>query len=126
METETDLPRILVTGATGNLGLEVVAALRARGAIVREALHSTGASATAVPLDFENPTTFPDAVEGCDAMFLLRPPAIADTKRTLNVMIDVARASGVQHIVFISVAGAANNRFVPPLRRRTALACRPR
>jgi uncharacterized protein YbjT (DUF2867 family) len=46
-------------------------------------------------------------------MFLLRPPAIADTKRTLVPFIDTAREQGVGHVVFLSVAGAEKNTFVP-------------
>lgn len=46
-------------------------------------------------------------------MFLLRPPAIANTKQTLNVFLDVARSQGVSQVVFISVAGAGDNPLVP-------------
>ena len=43
----------------------------------------------------------------------LRPPAVANTKETLNVLIDEARRAGVQRIVFVSVAGAGDNKMVP-------------
>lgn len=66
-----------------------------------------------VPFDFLDPSTFRSAAQGCNAVFLLRPPAISDTRKTLNPFLDVARAEGVQHVVFISVAGAADNPIVP-------------
>lgn len=38
-------------------------------------------------LDFQDPGTFASATEGCTALFLLRPPPIADMKATLNPFI---------------------------------------
>ncbi len=66
-----------------------------------------------VRLDFQDPDTFPGAVAGCEAVFLMRPPAISNTKDTLNVLIDAARKAGVRQFVFLSVAGAGDNRIVP-------------
>ena len=60
-----------------------------------------------------DPGTFPGAVEGCETVFLMRPPAISNTKDTLNVLIDAARKAGVRQFVFVSVAGAGDNRIVP-------------
>lgn len=97
--------RVLVTGATGNVGRGVLRRLRQRGAAVRVARDAG--------LDFARPETFADAVRGCDAVFLLRPPSIANVRATLNPFIDQAAAGGVRHIVFLSVAGAQNNRLLP-------------
>jgi uncharacterized protein YbjT (DUF2867 family) len=109
---------VLVTGASGNVGREVVRALRAAGLGVRaagpnpeELAARTGAAASR--LDFRDPSTFAPAVDGCDGVFLMRPPAISDTKRTLNPFVDVALARGVRHVVFLSVAGAGRNKLVP-------------
>ncbi len=111
---------ILVTGATGNVGREVVVALRARGAVVRAADHRSERVATmfgddveAVRLDFLDPGTFASVVGGASALFLLRPPPISNVKETLNPFIDAARVAGVRHIVFLSVAGAGTNPLVP-------------
>ena len=109
---------ILVTGATGNVGREVVAGLQAADAQFRIGdRRSAGAKPIAngavVAFDFLDPATFRPAVAGCAAVFLLRPPAISDTRDTLNRFIDVARDVGVDQIVFVSVAGAGSNPIVP-------------
>ncbi len=109
---------IFVTGASGNVGQAVIRLLRERGAPFRIGVRKPGSFAAqpgeeVVPFDFLDQATYLPAVRGCDGLFLLRPPAVADTGKTLNPLIDVARAQGVRQIVFISVAGAADNRIVP-------------
>jgi uncharacterized protein YbjT (DUF2867 family) len=109
---------IFVTGASGNVGREVVRELKKLKIEFRVGVRASDQNTRAVNtnsviFDFLDHNTFSTAVEGCKAVFLLRPPAISNTKATLNVFIDVARRSGVKHIVFISVAGAARNRLVP-------------
>lgn len=71
---------ILVTGATGNVGREVVALLRARGDAVVEAVREARGGGT-VRLDFRDRSTWAAAARGCDRMFLVRPPAIAHLRR---------------------------------------------
>jgi uncharacterized protein YbjT (DUF2867 family) len=109
---------IFVTGASGNVGREVVGYLGSRQASFRigarksaPATPSTGADT--VRFDFLDPSTYSPAVAGCDTVFLLRPPTLANTKATLNVFLDVARKQGVSQVVFISVAGAGDNPIVP-------------
>lgn len=111
---------ILVTGATGNVGRPLVAALLERGCRVVAAGHSTdrlqaafGDTVTVARLDFHDRETWDCALRGADHMFLMRPPAIADVQSTLNPLVDRARALGVEHVVFLSVAGAGENRLVP-------------
>ncbi|MBD1842002.1 NmrA family NAD(P)-binding protein [Cyanobacteria bacterium FACHB-63] len=103
---------IFVTGASGNVGSALVDYLRARQIPLRLGSRSP-MEPEAVAFNFLDATTFRSAVQGCNALFLLRPPAIANTRTTLNVLIDVARSQGVQHIVFVSVAGAGDNPIVP-------------
>ena len=109
---------VLVTGASGNVGREVLACLRERGVAVRigsrdGTAEGLRAGETAVRLDLLDPSTFATAVAGCRALFLLRPPAIADTGATLVPLIDAASAAGAGQVVFLSVAGADRMPFVP-------------
>jgi uncharacterized protein YbjT (DUF2867 family) len=109
---------ILVTGSSGNVGAAVVEQLRARGIPFRVGARRPGAAAPrdgeeVVAFDFLDPSTFRAAARGCEAVFLLRPPAVSNTRRTLNPFVDVAREQGVRQVVFVSVAGAADNPLVP-------------
>ncbi|MBW4440243.1 MAG: NAD(P)H-binding protein [Plectolyngbya sp. WJT66-NPBG17] len=109
---------IFVSGASGNIGTAIAESLRARQVPFRIGSRSPNSinaqdNMEVVPFNFLDATTFQSAVQGCNAMFLLRPPAVANTKKTLNPLIDVARSQGVRHIVFISVAGAGDNPIVP-------------
>lgn len=113
------MSRVLVTGALGNVGREVVRECEARGLDVRAALrdpiegskHFSGTQTVA--FDFLVRRTWEEAVSGCDALFLLRPPPIGDMSTTLCPFVDVAYATGVKHIVFLSVAGADHMSWVP-------------
>ncbi len=111
---------MLVTGATGNVGREVVRELRARGVPLRAVDVSVdrvraqhGDDLDVRRLDYEDPGTFAGALEGCTTLFLVRPLAIADMETTLLPFIDEAVASGITHIVFLSALGAESNRLVP-------------
>ena len=105
---------ILVTGASGNIGSALVRVLRERGAAIKIAARSDIAGAApSMALDFLDPRTFAPAVDGCYAVFLLRPPAISKMHSTLNAFVEVARREGVTHFVFVSVAGAERNTLVP-------------
>ena len=111
-------PNILVTGASGNVGREVLRSLKDKPATIRIASRSPmplggPANPDTVHLDFEDPTTYPNAIAGCQSVFLLRPPAIGNVKATLNPFINTARQAGVEQIVFLSVAGAERNPIVP-------------
>lgn len=109
---------VLVTGATGNVGAAVARHLVARGETVVSAVRDAAdagfvAGTQARVFDFENPTTWADALAGVDRLFLLRPPAIADVQQHLFPMIDTALQHGVRHIVFLSLQGVQFNRATP-------------
>ncbi len=103
--------RVLVTGALGNVGQEVVRACLAAGFVVRAAgasakVHARWPTAEAVDFDFTDRATWAGALDAIDFVFLLRPPPLGDMSTTLNPFVDAAYAAKVKHVVFLSVAGA--------------------
>ncbi len=118
--TCTPAARILVTGALGNVGREVVRALLARGTPTRavdlceadvRALH--GEELEVRTLDYSDSRTFESSIEGCKGLFLIRPPPITCMEETLLPFIDAAIEGGIEHIVFLSVIGGDANKLVP-------------
>ena len=106
--------QILVTGSTGNVGRYVMEAVEARGHSATAAVRKpdSAGSTKQVCLDLQDPTTWDAALVGIDAIFLMRPPAISEVETTLNAFVD--RALGqLQQVVFLSVAGAEKNTFIP-------------
>ena len=113
---------LLITGATGNVGQEIIKILHEQQYPVRAAVVSEeDASSLAAPIpwrlfDFTDPGTYQETFAGVKKMFLMRPPHISNIERDLKPAIDVAIRSGVEHIVFLSLLGAEKNRFVPHAR----------
>lgn len=114
------LMKILVTGATGNVGREVIAALPHAAARVVAAVRDVdraramlGDDLAYVRFDFADPASYAAALEGVDALFLVRPPAIADVKGVVAPFIAAAVAAGVGQIVFLSLLGAERIPVVP-------------
>lgn len=111
--------RVLVTAALGNVGREVVDRCVRQGLAVRvtdrdpSRMPAAWRSHEPHRLDFLDRSTWAPALDGCDGVFLLRPPPIGDMRATLCPFIDAAYRRGVQHLVFLSVAGAERNEWVP-------------
>ena len=110
---------ILVTGATGNVGREVVRLLSdldsSVTAAVRNpigALKSFGNNVRCVSFDFTNSDTFTNAFAVINKLFLVRPPAIAEIDQ-ITPALSVTKRAGIQEIVFLSIIGADKNRIVP-------------
>lgn len=117
------MSRIIVTGATGNVGSVVARLLAEAGAQVRLAgragapsdagRRAPEAAVERVSLDFTEPATWEPAFAGARTMFLVRPPAIGNVRRDLLPALASARHAGVRHVVFLSLQGAERNRVVP-------------
>ena len=115
-----DAAPVLVTGATGNVGREVIRCLGVQGTPFvagvtdpERARTVLGAATPLVRLDLRDPGTYEAALRGARGVFLLRPPPIADVRTTLNVLVDRAMDAGVRHVTFLSVDGADRQRWVP-------------
>ena len=110
--------KIVVTGATGQVGTHLVRLLEQSShevMLATRSLHQTHdySAPQEVLFDFEQPDTYAPALEGVDKLFLLRPPAISDVKKFINPVVDTAKEAGVSHIVFLSILGAQQNSLVP-------------
>ncbi|MGA4467104.1 SDR family oxidoreductase [Bacillus bombysepticus] len=102
---------ILITGATGNVGREVVKNLVKKNVEFQIATHRK--NQTGVYLNFEDSSSIQPALKGVKKLFLLRPPHLADVKKYFQPVIDAAKRENVQHIVFLSLLGVEKNPIVP-------------
>jgi uncharacterized protein YbjT (DUF2867 family) len=119
---------ILLTGGTGTVGREILRLLRDKGHPVRAAVSPRRLANLAnteqveyVPFDFADHTTYGPALAGVRTLFLMRPPAISDTKTYIDPFIAAASQARVEHVVFLSLLGAERNPVVPHHRIETSL-----
>ncbi|HEY2673202.1 MAG TPA: NAD(P)H-binding protein [Rugosimonospora sp.] len=97
---------ILITGATGTIGSELVRLLSARGEQVR-AMTRDPSRVTGVPAvrgDFDDPETLAAAATGVDTVFLLSAPG-PWVARHDEAMLEAAEAAGVRKVVKVSAIG---------------------
>jgi uncharacterized protein YbjT (DUF2867 family) len=105
---------ILVLGATGTVGQETVKALKAKGLKVSAASRQPQRATEVLGIparawNWEEPGSFPAALSGIDALFLLIPPGTMKDLSYAPSAIAAAKAAGVKKIVRLSVIGAAKN-----------------
>ena len=116
------MEKILITGATGNVGLttlrllekknypgvEVVAAVRD----IERAKKIEGiANCNFCHFEFDEPSTYDKALEGVTKIVLIRPNQVSDVSKYIFPFLAKAEQVGVKHIVFISIVGAERNRI---------------
>jgi uncharacterized protein YbjT (DUF2867 family) len=106
------LPRILVTGATGQVGsktidfllenktIEIVAAVRTPE---KAALFTARGIATVI-LDFDDESTHISAFENIDRLFMVTGYTV-DMLRQSKALLDTAKKHGVQHVVHLGACG---------------------
>ncbi len=107
---------ILVTGATGNVGTELIKVLLERNESViaasRRNLWKGSALVEHRYFDFTDPATF-NVLQGATSVFLVRPPRLSNVKRDVAPFLAACKAAGVRKIVFLSVVGAESLSFIP-------------
>jgi uncharacterized protein YbjT (DUF2867 family) len=112
---------ILVTGATGTVGSEVVKQLQRANAKFKIAQRAkekaSSQSADSVLFDYDDPSTFAPALKGIDKLFLLSPPGRTPLEPRV---IDAAHKAGLKHVVKLSVYGADGEDYIFAREHRAA------
>lgn len=106
------LPRILITGATGQVGrktidfllanksIEIIAAVRTQ----EKAAVFTARGIGTVILDFDDESTHSTAFENIDRVFMVTGYTV-DMLRQSKALLDAAKKQGVQHVVHLGACG---------------------
>src|SRR5712691_7773771 len=92
----------LVLGGTGRTGTLVARKLAERGLSARTASRH-GAD---VPFDWDNPATHRPALAGVDRIYLVTPVLRVAYARLVSDFLDLAEASGVRHVTYLSAYGS--------------------
>jgi len=101
---------ILVTGASGNVGKEVLKQITQAGVEVRAAFQSVSKAAGTpsgvdiVSLDYNRPETLQTALKGADRVFLVGPPTAQLTALERKAMQVIAQ-SDIRQVVKLSAMG---------------------
>lgn len=118
------MSNILITGATGNIGFEVIRFLtriKSSNRIVAGVRNIEEArnifkdypDLAYTHLDFEDFNTFDSALNGIDKIFLLRPAHISDIDKYFKPLISKIKEKNITQIVFLSVQGAEKSKVIP-------------
>lgn len=118
------MSNILITGATGNIGFEVIRFLfktNTSNRIIAGVRNVDKAKKAFkdyplleyVHFDFENVETFEKALTGIDRIFLLRPPHISDVATYFKPLISTIKKLNSTEVVFLSVQGAEKSKVIP-------------
>ena len=112
---------ILITGASGNVGSEVLRQAAAAGLQVRAAYQSADKAKAAPPgvatvlMDYSQPETVRAALRDIERVFLVGPPAANVAEMEANLVRE-AKRSETRHIVKLSAMGGRKATF-PSLHR---------
>ena len=107
---------ILITGASGNVGKEVLKQVAATGAKVRAAFQTVTKAAAApsgveiATMDYNKPETLQAALKGIERVFLVAPPT-PNLPALERKAIDEIKQSGVRHVVKLSAMGGRDAVF---------------
>jgi uncharacterized protein YbjT (DUF2867 family) len=117
------MSKVLITGATGNVGVEVIKALHSIEhkleicAGVRKLQegkkHLNDYNVSYSLFDFTDVGTYKTALNECDILFLLRPPQISAVEKYFKPIMDTCKDCGVKHIIFLSVQGVEQSKIIP-------------
>jgi uncharacterized protein YbjT (DUF2867 family) len=117
------MKNILITGATGNVGFEVIKSLQKINSndkiiagvkdLEKDRTKFEGLNVEFCELDFANSATYLTALKNIDYLFLLRPPQLSEVEKYFEPFIKTAKECRVKHIVFLSVQGVEKSGIIP-------------
>ncbi|MDF7809569.1 NAD(P)H-binding protein [Pontiellaceae bacterium B12219] len=108
--------KVLVTGATGNLGGAVVEALKANNVEVKAGARNPdklNPGTESVRFDYLDTATFSAALEGVQGIFLQAPSMDPTAPEIMKPFIDAAQTAGIQQVVLNSALGVDANEEAP-------------
>ncbi len=118
-----NMAKILITGATGNVGIELIKSLQSidhqldlyAGVkdLNSDKIKLANYKIKFLQFDFTDDKTYKPALHGCDVLFLLRPPQLSEVERYFKPIIDTCIEVSVKHIVFLSVQGVEKSKIMP-------------
>lgn len=99
--------KILVVGATGNLGRPLIQLLAEKGETIKAATrklskHPNQPGIEFVSFDYDQPETYGPALEGVNRIVLIMGGLDITPDRMAIPLIDQAQQMGIEHIVFMS------------------------
>ncbi len=118
------MKRILITGATGNVGTEVIYYLKERDneSEIIAAVRNIDSAKKSFPnfpnlllkrFDFEDENSFNTAFKNIDVLFLLRPPHISQVDKFFKPLLASAKENGIEKVIFLSVQGVEKSKVIP-------------
>lgn len=117
--------KILVTGATGNVGGGLVKSLLQRGADVRALVRKPQDAkfpfgVEVVQGDQMDPESMRAAVKGADKLFLLNG-VVADELTQALITYGIAKQAGIKHVTYVSVYKSERFKDVPHFASKVAV-----
>lgn len=114
------MSKVLVTGASGTVGMPLVFkavsagfTVKAAGTRVENLLKQFGNMAECVYFDLEDPSTFENALESVSLVFLMRPPHLGKAEDLKPFIDELARRPEIKLVCFLSLQGIEKNPMPP-------------
>lgn len=112
--------RILVTGASGNVGKYVVQyalkneqSVTVAGTCIEKLIEIFGNEVNVAHFDFTDPATFDNALKDVDRVFIMRPPHLGRPEDLKPFIDALSIHGGMKLVCFLSLIGVENNPIPP-------------
>ncbi|HEX2612077.1 MAG TPA: SDR family oxidoreductase [Fibrobacteria bacterium] len=105
--------QILVVGASGKVGSELVKLLKSQGHAVRVTTGKPASGTDAVQVDLATGAGLDAAFAGIERAFFLSPGGYADQLKVLSPLIAKAKANGLKKVVLMTAIGVDMNPEAP-------------